>query len=562
MNSITNILRNKFFFFSFFISVFCSVPGLSKDIDFSKGIESEDTNILFIDSLNNESRELMFINPSKSLELAQKALSTSENYKKGIAYAYRNIANINFLYEVFNLGIDYLKMAEEIFVTLNDTVGLADCYISYGFMYRNLHNIPNEVLYFEKAYQLYKSRSMPDRLGVSALNLAQSYFTSNQYIESRKLVEEAIVLNEKTDQFAVLSMCYKLLGELEIKERKNDLAAEYFFKVLEINSKQGQEKQIIATIETQLNLSELAQSENNSEQQLYYLKEALELVIQYNLTEHALLVYNKLIMFYLNDNRVTEAKQFLLEFNEIKESIDISRRKDKLLLVNKLIEAFNLGKQNELLEKTNQLQNKGIRARNILLIVIVVFAFSIFLVLINLNKVKRRVKQQNIWLQNQNSFISNQKKELDDLLLARDRLLSIIAHDLRNPFNSMLLTMELMKVDNDDKENVLNHLNRLEKTARATYELLEKLLLWARNQKENINTEKTALNLYNVVNEAIEDSTDSAYIKKIELVNQVFSDLTAFADKNMLLTILRNLIQNSIKFTNEGGSIRINVSIR
>lgn len=558
MNCRTNILRIKFFFFSFFISVFLSVPGLSKVDDFSKGMGSEVTNTLYIDSLNNKSRELIFINPSKSLQLAQEALSLSENYKKGIAYAYRNIANIDFLYEVFNLGTEYLSEAEEIFIALKDTVGLADCYISYGHMYRSLHDISNAVLYFEQAYQLYKSRSMPDRLGVSALNLAQSYFTNNQYIESRKLVEEAIVLNEKTDQFAVLSVCYKLLGELEIKERKNDLAAEYFFKVLEINSKLGQEKQIIATIETQVNLSELFQSENNSKLQLYYLKEALELVRQYNLTGYAELVYNKLILLYLNNNKAAEAKQFLLEFNAIKESIDISRRKDKSVLVNNLIEAHNLEKQNEFLEAANQLQNKSIKVRNILLVVILIISFSIFLVLVNLNKIKRRVKLQNIWLKNQNSFIYNQKKELDELILARDRLLSIIAHDLRNPFNSMLLTMELLKIDSDDKENMQSHLSRLEKTARSTYELLEKLLLWARNQKENINTEKTALNLYDVVNEAIEDAIDSAHTKKIELVNHVLTDLTAYADKNMLLTILRNLIQNSIKFTNEGGSIKIN----
>ena len=144
----------------------------------------------------------------------------------------------------------------------------------------------------------------------------------------------------------------------------------------------------------------------------------------------------------------------------------------------------------------------------------------------------------------------------------KDKFFSIIAHDLKSPFSSMLGFSELLvkNFDTYDIQDQKKFINIIHQSVQKTNKLLEDLLLWSRVQRGIIDFNPETENLYLVSTEAIELLSQLAANKSISLRNEIPEDIFVKADKNMLLTILRNLISNAIKFTNKGGGIIINAS--
>jgi len=155
--------------------------------------------------------------------------------------------------------------------------------------------------------------------------------------------------------------------------------------------------------------------------------------------------------------------------------------------------------------------------------------------------------------------INQQRDELLKLNADKDRFISIIGHDLRSPFNSLLGFSELLsknsrKYDSDKIEKLATNIH---KSAQHSYNLLDDLLQWARAEQGNIAFEPQNLNLTIVCNDALETLAPIAKEKSINISTQVEDKLKVFGDANMLKTVLRNLVSNAIKFTGSGGVIDI-----
>lgn len=512
-----------------------------------------------IDDLNNRSRELAFINPSVSFKLADSALNLSENYKKGKAYAYRNIANIYVLNNFYSLGTQYLSNATDMFTALNDSAGLADCYISYGHLYQKLNNTENEIFYFKRAYEVYKHKNQPERQSVCAFNLAESYSGDRQFSKSRQYLDEAISIAVENKQLALLSACYKLKGELELEGGNTGNAEYYFSEVLRISSELGENSQKIVMLESTIHLAEIYEKKGEKNLQLKCLNEALSEANRNNLSAFVISVYRSLIDYYLNEGKTKTAANLISELNHKADSINRQHLDDQANLVNNLLYTYSLEKEKGDLENANHIQAKALKIRSISLITMSITLLFIVSMLIILVRAQKMINRQYRELQMQNLLITNQKAELSELLASRDRLLSIIAHDLKNPFNSMLLTLQIMEIDllAKDDSRIEKNIARLSKTAKSTYELLEKLLMWAKSQKENVKPVQIDLPLQTSINESMYGLAEQAQYKNIEISILPADGIVVHADKDMVQTILRNLIQNAIKFTPVGGEIKI-----
>jgi PAS domain S-box-containing protein len=141
----------------------------------------------------------------------------------------------------------------------------------------------------------------------------------------------------------------------------------------------------------------------------------------------------------------------------------------------------------------------------------------------------------------------------------KDRFISILGHDLRSPFNVLLGLSELLmenirKYDIDEIENLIN---RIKNSAQNTYILLEDLLRWVRAESGKIPFEPQKLNFTNICHDVIENLELNANIKNITINHFVADEISIFADIDMLKMVLRNLISNAIKFTDNGGAINI-----
>ena len=148
---------------------------------------------------------------------------------------------------------------------------------------------------------------------------------------------------------------------------------------------------------------------------------------------------------------------------------------------------------------------------------------------------------------------------LEAMIKTKDKLFSIIAHDLKAPFNSILGLSELLQEDDDSSD--IEHSKHLAKhihtSAKNTLILLENLLSWAKMQTGQMNFNPEKLHLRDITNNVVDIANASAKIKNITIQQSINNDIQIFADRNMLKSILYNLISNAIKFTHKNGTVNI-----
>ncbi len=150
--------------------------------------------------------------------------------------------------------------------------------------------------------------------------------------------------------------------------------------------------------------------------------------------------------------------------------------------------------------------------------------------------------------------------KLQQLNADKDLFISILGHDLKSPFNNILGLSELLtkNIHNYDIDKIEKLANGINISARNTYNLLDDLLVWISSQQGSIVFKPQNLSLSDIINDVLITLNPTAKVKNI-LINCLAEDqLNVFADSDMIKTVLRNLVTNAIKFTNNGGAININ----
>jgi len=156
-------------------------------------------------------------------------------------------------------------------------------------------------------------------------------------------------------------------------------------------------------------------------------------------------------------------------------------------------------------------------------------------------------------------IIKQQNNELVKLNADKDRFMSILSHDLKSPFNTILGYTELLKDDfhKFDANTLKDRLGIVHDMSQKTFDLLEDLLLWTKSQSGKLNFQPKQIDFLKICHETIESLKLSANAKNISINHFSTSQINIFADQNMLKTILRNLVSNAIKYTNPNGKINI-----
>ena len=155
--------------------------------------------------------------------------------------------------------------------------------------------------------------------------------------------------------------------------------------------------------------------------------------------------------------------------------------------------------------------------------------------------------------------LQNSHQQLAELNATKDKFFSLIAHDLKNPFSSLIGLSGIIadNVSNFESVKIEKFARVINETAKRSYELLENLLTWARTQTGAITASPSQINLRVLINDTVVQHSQQAMKKEISLTHSVTLENLAYADENMLRTILRNLTTNAIKFTNKGGSVSL-----
>jgi PAS domain S-box-containing protein len=159
--------------------------------------------------------------------------------------------------------------------------------------------------------------------------------------------------------------------------------------------------------------------------------------------------------------------------------------------------------------------------------------------------------------------IESQRDELKKLNATKDRFFSIIAHDLKNPFHSIMGFSDLLtrNYDNIEEEKKKEFISLIKESSSSAYSLLENLLNWARTQTNRIKYSPSSINVTGIIREVYQLLNVQAQNKKVEIsIPDNNENIYAFADYNMVFTVIRNLMNNALKFTKEGDTVSISAN--
>lgn len=590
----------KSFLFSFLIFI-CSysygtnvVCNLNDSIKFSKEFKVLQNRIL---QLNDSSSYYFTLDPSKSYILADSAyrISARIDYCKGKLESIYNMGNALFakgniersrqlfdyaikgseILKIWSLnGKSYLSKAkidlisgnfkqclEFCFVSIksfykaNDFEGIAKAYVIIGITYAKSNDFDRAIVFNNRAYSILRVLDVKSDLAHVINNNAIIFVQQGKLDLGLKSFQEVLQINIEQNELSHQALNLLNIGKIYLIKEDYEEAEQYLKKSLQINSKY---KFYQGLALSHSNLGDLYLSQNKLDLAIYHLLNAEKISEEYGLNVELQLVYERLALVYDKKNDYFNALKYFKANKNLSDSISKSRINQDLYLVeeryqneiNKTLLEMQV-RDNEIL-RLKVYENvffKSLFFGALAIFVLVIFVYSY--ILISRKKTNKKLLELNSALIETNNKLVITEAELRELNATKDKFFSLISHDLRNPFASLVSFIRIMNRDYEsmNKEEVMELIAELKKTTDSAQDLLENLLLWSRTQTRNIVFRPETFNLHEVIINA--NNLYSSILKtkglKIEIVCDSSHQINA--DKNMVSTIIRNLIQNAIKYS-------------
>ncbi|PKQ61135.1 hypothetical protein BZG02_16970 [Labilibaculum filiforme] len=524
---------------------------------------------------------------NKSISAYENSLKIYEKLKDeyGICSAWSNMGVI--YWEKGNLKkcnecyLQALSIAEN----RQDTITSTKIKINIALVFSELGDQENALKYhLESLHELEKINDI-DGILASLQNIGCAKQDQHKYDEAITYFDRALTLALQENDLYLIAMSYGNLASAYDDKEDLILAQKYNKKSIEYYSKVGNDKGIARSNIYMASISLKLKQFKKSEQ---YSLEALKTAKNLGILDIEKSAYESLVNTYAQMKDFSKAYHYQNKVLQLKDSIYTIEKSQQIRELQAKFESEKKEKENELLKIENQLKTTKIekqQSRTYILyisILFLVFLFALIYKSLRTNKKahatleeknKLITKQQtelsvafdlltekNEKLENQKTKIQEQAKVLTEAVASKDKFFSIIAHDLRNPFNVILGFCDLLMgnydiISNEDRKEYIATINS---SAITTHKLLENLLTWANSQRNRIKIVHVKMELKSLVDEAILPYIPNASTKKISVQNNIPKDWFITADKYTLTTVFGNLFSNAIKFTNEGGSVSLN----
>ncbi len=523
--------------------------------------------------------------------------------QKDVALYYSLIAKVFVSQNKYKEGLKNYITALDIIKNLGDELMLADIFNSLGNLYVEISSYDEALKYFLEALEIYQEHENTPGISMLYNNLGIVYQSLDENDQALEYYQKSLEIDLKHDLKNGQANAYNNIGTAYDEKGNKEKALEYYNKSLELNK----ELKLTEGIATSLNnigliyldlgnydksfknLSESAQickdlEDNYSLANVYnnlaklylhqkkykqaqnHLNLSIDLSKQLNIKEWLVESYDLYSQLYSELNNYKKALEYYKLYSEMNDSIFNTENTNRITEMKIKFETDNLETENELLKKDNQIhvleleRQKNIKnywvAFSILFLALTIVIFSRF-------KLKKKTNNlltiKNNQLGDTNKKLTISEHNLKELNATKDKFFSIIAHDLKNPFQSLLGFSETLyeQIDELPKENIKEYSKLIYESSQNLFNLLGNLLQWSKSQLRSIKFNPRSINVYDSADDVLSLFNSSANNKNIIIDNSVHKDTYVFADKHVISTVLRNLISNAIKFTHKGGEIKI-----
>jgi signal transduction histidine kinase len=552
MVNITRIIIVFLCLFAFSNTLFCQNQ-YSKSIDSLKlKLQQSTTDTEKIKILNQLSSSNYYINPKVGLYYGEAALKLAEktHWKKGMAIATNNLGVCQFMLNDFQKATSYFFKSLSIYEELKDQNGIATALNDIGLLYKEQKNHEKALYFFYKSLKINKLASNEMSLVYILNNIADVYYKKGNYTKSIEYYSKSKDLNQSMNDLNGLAYNYAQIGKIYSAQGEFTKGLDFFSKALA----NYDEKQTINIGDVYIEIGRtyynmaMTNPKNKKdflELSVLNLKKSLDHFEKIGTLDSINILNFELYKAYKELEEYELAQIYLERHTALKDKLSFNQSQNK-------IANLQSDQKIELRDKQIIIQNLKIKSdsRKLYLLVTIIVPFIVLLLVLFWLYISKR---------NTNFQLKEKNETISDINAQKDKFFSIIAHDLKGPFNGFLGLSELLAEDLDsmDKEEIQFAAGSMRNSAMNLNRLLENLLEWSRIEQGLIPFNPEEIELLTVVTDCVVTLRDTANKKEIQINIDLDENTKVFADDNMLHAVIRNLLSNAIKFTPKSGTIII-----
>jgi len=468
--------------------------------------------------------------------------------QKLVGLIYLNLGSVysNLLGE-YSKAIEYGFNALEIFDRLGDDLHKTYCYLIIGSAHEYLGNLDKALEQYKKSLELcsksennYLLANVENYIGEvynkkHDIESALDYYSKSLSIYSELKSSEGIAVEENN-----IGECYFKLDEL-------DKALAHYQKSFEYFSNRGEKFQLSELL---VNMGNVYCKRNDYNSAINTYEKAISYAKETNALESLKDAYHAISHAYKKMQLPERALNYLESYIEIKDSLLNLQNLALLAEYDAKYEATQKEKKIALLKKEQEFAYVNSKMQKLLIFLLIAITVLLITTLVIYY---RKYRQKNIL----NQKLAESEAHLQKINYTKDKFFSIIAHDLRGPLGTLSGLTEILDEDAEemDKESIVALSKDIHKISTNTINLLNNLLTWASVQIGKVETSKENFDVKQIIEGNYELLKENLNRKNIDFINKISESVFVYADKNMISSVIRNLIHNAIKFTHKNGSI-------
>jgi len=494
----------------------------------------------------------------RALFLANKA-----DDKESVVFSLINIGKYHETIGQYDEALSYYMKAKRLADSTTNRILKGTIYNHLGSIFEILEEYDKSLAYHKRGLAEREKLGFLQGVSKSLKNLGEVYIKIQQYDTAQAYFEQSLDIATQVAYKKGIVKNYMNLGIISNLQGNSDKAQRYFDEQLRLVQEMGYEKGIA---NAHLQFGHLYTTTKLYAKAEYHLKQALAIAEKNKMLESEKQAYYALYKIASEKQAFADALAYFKLYSATTGKIENEKIARHIAELEIKFGTEKKQQQNDLLTKDNEIKTLSLRKKNLMLILntiilllSIVSLISIYSRYRNKQKVNRLLTKLNRTTLQQNKELKKLNKELDAANREKDKFFSIIAHEVRNPlwwFKNLaeMLSISYKSMDEQKLEKVIRS---LDDTAKNSFHLMDNLLQWSKMQLGRNAFAPEKINMLPTITDNVNLWKTAASYKNINIQYCVLPSVYAKADKEMLDTVIRNLLSNALKFTNQGGSISI-----
>lgn len=497
-----------------------------------------------------------------ALEAEELAQALNNKYEE--SRAKENLGWIYYRQGQWQKSFDYSTDAYKLAMESDNLEEAARVLNSLGALYFEQHDYAMAIVQFKKAYEISNKVGDTYTMIRSLNNVGLNFLELDELDSALTYAYRSIKINENAGSPYLLTFSNRIIGDVYLERNELDSAELIYAIALSNAANQG-----ISTIQASIlyRLGNTFLLNGKVEKAKKVLLEGIEISSQNGFLDELSKNHKYLAEYYRQNGDYKSAFEQQSKFIALNDSLINKSSRDRLALMQGMFQEGLEESELELLKMQNENQASKLAMNRRVIFLVSVGSILILGLVIWLYYLYRNIKKYNTDLISQKKYIREQNKDLEsksiqlqEINQTKNKLFSILGHDLRGPVGQVKSIVDLLIAGELNQIEFNELIQNLKKDVDSVYFTLNNTLKWSMAQMEGFKLHKVSFNLYDLVNANVKLIMPTLRQKSLEIeYTSQFTDLEIYADRDLIEVVIRNILNNAVKFSKPGDTINLSV---